>query len=767
MLTSPELSERVEVRSTEPGEELSVIDGHHPPLSIRVEYKLRRSLVTLPPSNIPIDKDWVFSKGDYVTLYELIQNTSWERLLDTNDPNLAVEMFEEALYDIFNTCIPKKIRKLTSTRAYPVFYTKQIIHDIKLKYEYHRMWKISGNREYLNQFKSMRTNLKKEIKMAYKTYVKNISRQLSSNPAKFWQYVNSLRCHGGIESKMYHGEKECQGADIATAFAKHFRSVFLPDPPILDATVADALSGAQSRRVAVEAFSPDEIRRAVKRLRPNTSAGPDAIPPFVIKACIDYIIKPITHIFNIILMAGAYPTSWKESRVTPIPKSGPKLQVENYRPVAILCSLAKVFEMALHARILPQCLPHVTSAQHAFLPKRSVSTNLVTLVNLLSKEIDNKKQVDVIYLDFQKAFDRVDNDVLLTKLGNMGFVPQLLKVFASYLSGRKQFVKYGPYQSEPYNTLSGISQGSNLGPLLFNILINDLSDSVGCSEIMMFADDVKLVKTINSEKDCKDLQNDINSVYRWSILNKLNFNISKCEMMSFTRSSVPLHHRYTLGGDEITRVATVRDLGVLFEPQLNFREHALSVAKRAAQKLGFVLRNSQHLTSTALRALYAALVRSVLESNCTVWNPHEAKYSLVLEKIQKKYLRSLYKKQFTNYPYLYPTLFLLGVLGYESLEVRRYLAVVKFALGIIRNQIECSGLVEEVVRLYAPNARCRLRSAPLLARPPARTALQRQAPLPTALSQLNSVLNADPQCDLFHSTWYFLIQQCKKVIETS
>jgi hypothetical protein len=767
VLTSPELSNRVYVRGALPGEELSVIDGHHPPLFICVEYKLLTPFLTLPPSNIRSDRDWDFTKGDYAALYNLIKTASWTHLNCIEDPNEAVEIFNTAIYDVFNICIPKKNRKRISSRVYPVFYTRQIIADIKFKHNVHRMWKLSGNNEHLDQFKCMRTKLKKDINTAYDSYVKNMSSQLSRNPTKFWQYINSLRCRGGLETKIKHGDKECQGAEIATAFAEHFQSVFLPDAPALDPSAADAASVADSRRVEVQAFSTDEVRRAIKKLRSNTGPGPDAVPPYVIKGCIDYIIKPITYIFNIILSSGIYPLSWKESRVTPIPKSGSKLQVENYRPVAILCSLAKVLEMALHARILPQCMPYITPAQHAFLPKRSVTTNLVSLVSFMSKELDDKKQVDIIYLDFQKAFDRVDNDVLLRKLGDMGVVPGLLKLFASYLSERRQFVRYGPYHSASYKTLSGISQGSNLGPLLFNILINDLPAQVQSSMIMMFADDVKVIKVIHTSNDCMDLQRDINAVYRWSTLNKLNFNIKKCEMMSFTRSSFPHHHQYTLGGDNITRVTTVRDLGVLFDPQLTFREHALSVAKRAAQKLGFVLRNSPLLTPTALRALYAALVRSVLESNATVWIPHEDKYILIIEQVQKKFLRSLYKKEYTYYPYLYPTLFLLGTLRYNSLKVRRYLAVVKFALGIIRNTIDCSGLVGEVVRLYAPCARSRLRCAPLLSRPRARTNLMQHAPLPSALSVLNSVLDAAPSCDLFTTRLACLLQECKIFIERS
>jgi hypothetical protein len=485
----------------------------------------------------------------------------------------------------------------------------------------------------------------------------------------------------------------------------------------------------------------------------------------VLKACVDDLVAPMKFIFNLILRTGAYPTTWKKSRVTPIPKKGSKVKIENYRPIAILSAIAKVFESALQSALLPQCLPHITSAQHAFLPKRSVATNLLTLTRMVSRELDKKSQVDVIYLDFQKAFDRVDNDILLLKLGAMGFTPRLLKLFSSYLSGRKQYVKYGPYVSECYLTRSGVSQGSNLGPLLFVLLINDLSDEVRGSMVLLFADDVKLVKSIQSQGDRVGLQTDIDAVYRWSLRNKLYFNAEKCEMLTFTRSNTADEFQYTIGGVPVARVESVRDLGVLFDPGLTFREHIQAVTKSASGRLGFVLRNSAPLSVHATRVLYAALVRSVLETNAVVWSPHESKYSLMLEQVQKIFLRALYKRIHFYYPYMYPTLFLQGHLGYDSLQLRRLLSLAKFSIDLVRGKIDCVGLVEAFVRLFVPDWYVRARRHPLLAVPGARTRAHAHNPIARALAFLNSVLEAHSQCDLFASSSGRLMIECRKVAE--
>lgn len=767
VLTSPELGGAVRVRAAGAGEELSKVDGYHPPLVVQVEYTFSQQVTLLEPSNINKSRDWNLARANFLELYYSVCNIDWTELYQMSNVNAALEYFYNYIYNIFDHCVPKKIRKRSRSRTYPVFYTKAIIRDIETKAKYHREWRKTKSERDHSEFKNLRSKIKRDINSAYQNYVKRISNNLCNDPSQFWQFVNSLRTRSGLEPKVTRAGTEYSGVDVASAFAEHFESVFLPERPALDPRAASASSGAapDARHVDVRAVTAHHVCRAMRKLKGHTSAGPDAIPAYVLKGCIEYLAEPITFIFNIILDTGEYPDTWKESRVTPIPKKGSKTMVENYRPVAILCALAKVFEMVLHDRLLPQCQPHITGAQHAFLPQRSVATNLVTIVDILSYEIDAGNQVDVVYLDFQKAFDRVDNDILLLKLGAMGFTPRLLKMFSNYLRERKQFVKYGPFISKPYQTLSGISQGSNLGPLLFVILINDLPDVVTHSHILLFADDVKLITVVRSPDDCMKLQHDIDNVLLWSVDNRLFFNPSKCEMMSFTRSLSPVSHQYVIGGTPIVRVTEVRDLGVLFDPQLTFRHHVRKVTNAAFQRLGFVMRNAKPLTSAATQALYAALVRSIVETNAVVWIPHEKKYILMLEQVQKRFLRYLYKKNHWYYPFMYPTRFLEGHLGYDSLELRRNLALVGFILNIVRNKIDCVELVGRVLKLFVPDRYLRARSHPLLVSPPSRTNLYRRSPVAYALALLGSLLAEAPQCDLFVDAIGRLLNICKGMLE--
>ncbi|KAG7310592.1 hypothetical protein JYU34_003384 [Plutella xylostella] len=193
----------------------------------------------------------------------------------------------------------------------------------------------------------------------------------------------------------------------------------------------------------------------------------------------------------------------------------------------------------------------------------------------------------------------------------------------------------------------------------------------------------------------------------------------------------------------------------------------MKVTNAAFQRLGFVLRNAAPLTAAATQALYGALVRSILETNAVVWSPHEDKYILMLEQVQKRFLRYLYKKNHVYYPFMYPTRFLEGHLGYNSIELRRNLALVKFILNIIRNKIDCMDLVEKTIKLFVPDRYLRARSHKLFAVPPSRTNLYRCSPVARALHLLGSLLAEAPECDVFVDRMSSLMNVCKGMLERS
>ena len=739
----------VEVVAADEG--LVPADRQHPPLAAR----LPRAAPLVPPRPPPPPPaegapKWNFFKADFELLYSMLASADWCSIYATREPEEVVNRFYETVYGILDGCVPrKKLKRGNALYSYPEWYTHDIIRDIKLKAYLHKKYKKSRLNTDYEAFSVCRASVKVSIAEAYNQYCKQLQSRFAKDPKSFWKYIRSLRKSEKRNSIIRDGivlsDQEC-----AREFALFFESVYSTQPAKLDVRAAVERGGAGSARVHLPSLSLEEVRAALARLKPKISAGPDGIPAFLLRDCGRVLADPLHYIFNVCMERTTFPAQWKTTRVIPVPKGSVGSEVSGYRPVAVLSSPAKVFESAIQRAVFAATSAALADAQHGFRPARSTTTNLLNFVNCVGPAVDSGVQVDVAYFDFRKAFDTVDNDILMEKLARVGFTPHLLQFFASYMSDRQQYVDYNGYESEPYFTRSGISQGSNLGPLEFILMINDLPDVTEHGTCLLFADDLKLFLAVKDNADCERLQSDINKLVKWSHENKLYFNVSKCSVLTYTKAHRPLQHQYTIESVPMERVTEVRDLGVVFSGDLNFRDHITKICKKAFRNLGFMMRQTRGFTSiAAVKALYDALVRSHLEYNSVVWAPHENKYRAMLERVQNKFTRHLYKRLYGVYPFyplMYPTLFVLGMVGYNKLEVRRDSALAEYVWKLLRG-VTHNPLALSSVSLSVPDDYVRRRRRPrLLAVPRARTNLLAKAPFTRALLTLNEVAE---RIDLF------------------
>lgn len=210
----------------------------------------------------------------------------------------------------------------------------------------------------------------------------------------------------------------------------------------------------------------------------------------------------------------------------------------------------------------------------------------------------------------------------------------------------------------------------------------------------------------------------------------------------------------------------MKGLGVTFDRRITFHDHITVVAGESFKRLGFVLRNCRDFEDLrVIKVIFSALVRSKLEASSCVWHPHESTYALVLEKIQKAFLRFLYKRTYGYYPYLYPTKFLLGCLGYNSLEVRRANDQLITMCKILHGRIDTAELHNELSKLFVPDNYRRARRHKLFAVPSCRTKARASSPIPRTLSALNDLLDARPACDLFVDEWKTIYSTCLQFCE--
>ena len=306
----------------------------------------------------------------------------------------------------------------------------------------------------------------------------------------------------------------------------------------------------------------------------SKASGPESIPNIVLKTCSTQLAPAITHIFNLSVNTGVLPEDWRNANITPIFKKGNKHEAANYRPVSLTSVCCKTLEHIICRHILNHLDKHhiLTSLQHGFRSGHSCESQLIITMEDIMRRYDQKKQIDLVILDFSKAFDTVPHRKLLHKLNNYGIQGNILRWISSFLMDRQQRVIVEGEASSKCTVDSGVPQGTVLGPLLFLCHINDLPLHV-TSQVRLFADDCLLYREINNYADHVALQEDLISLEGWATNWGMKFNATKCYLMSIHRSNSPSSHLYSLNNHILKQVQDNPYLAAQISENLKWTTH--------------------------------------------------------------------------------------------------------------------------------------------------------------------------------------------------
>lgn len=341
------------------------------------------------------------------------------------------------------------------------------------------------------------------------------------------------------------------------------------------------------------------------------------------------------------------PQDWKDGNVVPISKGGNKSDPGNYRPVSLTSLVGKVFERLLKSEIQVHLEGQkvLNDTQHGFRNGKSCLTNLLSFMDFTTGEMDKGKKLNIAYLDFAKAFDTVPHQRLLIKLEQHGIDSLLLRWIGNWLSGRKQRVILNGTKSSWIDVLSGVPQGSVLGPILFIVFVNDIDNNL-MSKIWKFADDIKIATTIETEMDRDALQSDLDTIWKWTNDWQMRLNISKCKIINVGLDST---HQYNLNENSLQVVREERDLGVMVTDNMEGSRQCEEARKKALKMLGVINRNVNYKSKTVIKRLYCAYVRPHLEYCVQAWHPLYKKDLISLEKVQRRATRMI--RGFKNISY--------------------------------------------------------------------------------------------------------------------
>lgn len=634
-----------------------------------------------------------FKNTNYQAVNDFLAGVPWEAVLDANDVDVCVENLYNVLYDVIALFVPVKRFKSSN---YPIWFSRELTNLVIQKKIAHRNYKESKSRDAYNEFSILRGSCKQLQAVCYTNYLNHVQNSLTDDPGCFWKHVNNSKKSNNYPNSMFLGDSTAEnGNDIVDLFASNFSAIYanehheLPNYTISNKVDINSIN-----------ISLTDIFDSIKNLKHKFSHGPDGIPAALLKGCVCSLSRPLYYIFNLSLTSGIFPGYWKTSFITPIFKSGNRGDVSNYRGICIQSVIPKLFDKLISDQLARVCSGIVVNEQHGFSRGKSTVTNLLCYQQALLGAFERGVQVDAVYTDFSKAFDRVSHKLLVHKLRALGFGSQIVGWFDSFLSDRSQCVRINNYISKQIQVFSGVPQGSHCGPLLFNLFINDLGDVINDSGYLLFADDLKVFRVIESMVDRQLLQEDLNNIYKWSSTNGLQLNLKKCFCMSFGRMHNLQRNRYLLNDTLLDSVMEIRDLGILLDSQLTFRGHITNIVQLGLRNLGFITRYSKYFTPNTFKLLYCSLVRSGLEYASVIWAPHYNNHVLELERVQRKFLRTLAFRSniriHNDQDYHLNYNLVLSMFDLRTLEWRRSTADALFLYKLLNGVIYCPLLLQSI-----------------------------------------------------------------------
>ena len=447
---------------------------------------------------------YLLNNGNYDGLREELKQIDWDVALKNKDTNEAWDTLKDILSTAADRHIPKtRIGSRRKVKRAP--YLNQVaINKIRSK---RKAWKRylanrtdANHRLYVMERNDLRTMTRKQKG----DFEEQLAREVKTNPKAFWGYVKRMGTakHGTPDLVDDDGKTCSTDLEKANALNKQFTSVYTREPLDNLPNIARTVTTETMHDISINA---EDIRKKIEALDSSKSAGPDDLHARVLKETAAEIATPLEYIFNRSLDSGEIPRDWKMAHVVPIYKNkGIKNDPSNYRPISLTSITCKIMESFIREGVLSYMKEtgQLASQQHGFLPGKSCATNLIESVEAITAFLDKKTPVDIIYIDFSKAFDRVPHERLLIKMKSYGISLQVLKWVKGFLKDRNMRVRVGQSMSEPGAVLSGIPQGSVLGPTLFVIYVNDLPQVIS-SLSNMLADDLKMIRGITNIREAE------------------------------------------------------------------------------------------------------------------------------------------------------------------------------------------------------------------------------------------------------------------------
>lgn len=634
----------------------------HKSVFLCIEYRPKRYSLTTNHSKI-----------DKTSLQTQLMQIDLEPIYKELDPDISMTYLCDGIQAAIlkSTSIMKKPRRQQIIKPW---ITAGLLKCIKNRDRLHKKHKRSPNNETFKiTYKRYRNFCNTLLKNLKRCYERDQINQAGNNSKKLWKAIKDITNTSRVKKlpqellidnvppqQTINNINEYY-VNVGRKLAEHIENAshtYDSQPP----------KSSNLKSLVLLPVDEAEISALITGLKNESSTGIDNISNKLLKEFKHLLISPLSHIFNLCIQLGIFPSILKKSVVSPIYKSGDRDRIQNYRPISILPSISKLLEKALNTRLINFLENQNLLSQNQFGFRKGKSTDdaVLELTNYISSNLDTKKKVITIFLDLAKAFDTVSIPRLLNKLDQIGVRGNEFKIFESYLSNRSQRAKLGPYMSEELPLTYGVPQGSILGPSLFLIYINELLQLNSFDgKITAYADDTALTFVGRTWQDAYNkAQMGFNIVKKWLHDNVLTLNIDKSKFIAFsirnlsstnTTHTITAHdcnspHFLTCHCPKLEKVSSIKYLGVIIDKNLNFSEH-INIISNRVRKLIFIFKNLRHiLDPIRLKQVYLALCQSIITYCIASWGGASKSTIEKLEIAQRAVL-----KVSTFKPFLFPT----------------------------------------------------------------------------------------------------------------
>ena len=580
--------------------------------------------------NTPCQPFRNYWKLDVMQLRSMALATTWT--VDSSDSVHAQwTTLKHSLEVLTANCVP--VTTPSKRRRHPPWITRDIVKKLAMRKKAWCTFASTGSAQNYHSYAILRNQCKAAVRSSRKAYEESLLASSASHPKRFFAYINRCRRRPTqIPDLLSPSGSLCiNDNDKATLLADHFGSIYI------DNNVANPYGPQQEflhESISDLEFSVSDVYALLHKLNPAKAPGPDGIHPRILKHIADIIAPTIFCLFRASLDQGVLPDDWKRGLIRPIHKGGDAASPENYRPICLTSVLVKTLERLIRTALDRHLISNnlLPATQHGFVPRKSCVTNLLLAREAWSDAWERKQPVHSVFIDFSRAFDRVNHSLLLHKLCNLGITGKLYDWIAAYLRNRTWRVGVNHYVSGPRLASSGVPQGAVLGPRLFTIFVHDLP-SVLRVRSLMFADDLKVWAEISTTDDHLLLQQDLHHLWNWAERNALPINPAKSSVLHISRQLTVSD--YTLGSHRPSSSLSVKDLGLITRHDLKTNEHTEKARSCGLKLLWMIKRSISFWSPAVFRKVMVTFIRPAIEYAAPAFFPCSRGEVTRLEYVQR------------------------------------------------------------------------------------------------------------------------------------